>query len=195
MSVFDQPTSSYPSFPATATTPEFLPTPSQQQAFPSDPFTPIQPVQQQPTANNDSSNYEPVVDEKPLLEELGINFYDIMKRSILVLNPFNKSNSHLLEEKDLSGPLFFCLSLYVYYILLHCRGVILLLRAKELRFGYIYGFGLLDCIFIYFLLNVMRKENTEMHRYKFCIKFALTIATEWQAYSGMDCFQSLVYQR
>ncbi|KAL0489091.1 hypothetical protein AKO1_009038 [Acrasis kona] len=117
------------------------------------------------------TSYEPVVDEVPLLEvELGINFKDVWKKSMFVLNPFSRirrlssqvSRSggnetpelrHILDDMDLAGPLLFCLAL----------GFVLLLRGK-LHFGYIYGVGTVGCIGVYLLLNLMcgEKRNIEI---------------------------------
>lgn len=126
------------------------------------------------TADSGDS-YEPVVDEVPLLEELGINFREIWVKSLFVLNPFRRrlnkgissqsyqqqqqqqqrgSTTHdLLDDKDLAGPLIFCLAL----------GTVLLLSGK-VHFGYIYGVGTLGCLSIYLLLNLIHQRSVEMQR-------------------------------
>lgn len=94
------------------------------------------------TSNNyDSSSFE---DEPPLLEELGINFDHIWEKTKSVLNPFKETDSHIMDDTDLAGPLVFCLAF----------GGLLLLQGK-VHFGYIYGFGVLGCASMYAVLNLM----------------------------------------
>lgn len=50
-------------------------------------------------------------DEPPLLEELGINFDHIWKKTLAVLNPFTNTDSSIINETDLAGPFCFCLAL------------------------------------------------------------------------------------
>ena len=50
-------------------------------------------------------------DEPPLLEELGINFDHITKKTFAVLNPFTVTDASIVNETDLTGPLIFCLAL------------------------------------------------------------------------------------
>ena len=50
-------------------------------------------------------------DEPPLLEELGINFDHIYKKTLAVLNPFTQTDPKIINETDLAGPLCFCLAL------------------------------------------------------------------------------------
>lgn len=87
-------------------------------------------------------------DEPPLLEELGINFDHIWQKTVAVLNPFKEPNASILQETDLAGPLVFCL----------CFGAFLLLSGK-VHFGYIYGIGVLGCIALYTLLNLMSESG------------------------------------
>ncbi|KAL9646428.1 hypothetical protein ABK040_006426 [Willaertia magna] len=120
------------------------------------------------TSNNNS--LEPVVDEVPLLEELGINFKDIYNKSMFILNPFSKERrkalhsmmlmndpynsqqtnfvdgnvQHVLKDMDVAGPLMFCLAL----------GFTLLLKGK-IHFNYIYGVVVVGCLSVYLLLNLM----------------------------------------
>jgi len=125
------------------------------------PTSPITATSTSTTAATD--NYEPIVDEVPLLEELGINFVDIFKRSVFVLNPFKtQHDDKSVEEKDLAGALFSCLIL----------GIALLLRGK-VHFGYIYSVAIVCCISIYLLLNVMRKEGVDMHHTASILGYAL----------------------
>eukprot|EP01000_Liburna_glaciale_P005526 NODE_535_length_927_cov_937.431663_g350_i0.p1 GENE.NODE_535_length_927_cov_937.431663_g350_i0~~NODE_535_length_927_cov_937.431663_g350_i0.p1 ORF type:complete len:235 (-),score=39.45 NODE_535_length_927_cov_937.431663_g350_i0:148-852(-) len=96
-------------------------------------------------------------EDRPLLEELGIDFAHIKRKARLVCNPF-KPFSNLddmtLQDADLAGPLFFCLSL----------GVALLLGGK-LHFGYIYGFGMVGCLALYALLNAMCDRRAVSFQY------------------------------
>lgn len=94
------------------------------------------------TSNNyESTSFE---DEPPLLEELGINFNHIWEKTKSVLNPFKSTDSHIMDDTDLAGPLVFCLAF----------GGLLLLQGK-VHFGYIYGFGVLGCAGMYAVLNLM----------------------------------------
>jgi hypothetical protein len=83
-------------------------------------------------------------EERPLLEELGINFSHVKDKTLAVLNPTVKVDSETANDTDLAGPLVFCLLF----------GGILLLSGK-VHFGYIYGVGLLGCVGMYALLNLM----------------------------------------
>lgn len=88
-----------------------------------------------------SDSYE---DEPPLLEELGINFDHITQKTLAVLNPFKAAEHDMMQDTDLAGPLVFCLAF----------GGSLMLCGK-LQFGYIYGIGVVGCMAMYFLLNMM----------------------------------------
>lgn len=94
-----------------------------------------------PFNENMTDNFE---DEPPLLEELGINFDHIWQKTVAVLNPLKDTDASILQETDLTGPLVFCL----------CFGAFLLLSGK-VHFGYIYGIGVLGCLSMYALLNLM----------------------------------------
>jgi len=83
-------------------------------------------------------------DEPPLLEELGINFDHIWEKTLSVLNPLKLTDSHIMDDTDLAGPLLFCLAF----------GGFLLLHGK-VTFGYIYGFSALGCLAMYIVLNLM----------------------------------------
>ncbi|KAG2377872.1 hypothetical protein C9374_008957 [Naegleria lovaniensis] len=133
--------------------------------------SPLMMMNQIPSQKNKQNSLEPVIDEIPLLEELGINFRDIWNRSLFVLNPFSNerrralnsmmnannpsfqqsrlnseeaSVQHLLKDMDLAGPLMFCIAL----------GFTLLLKGK-IHFNYIYGVVVIGCLSIYVLLNLM----------------------------------------
>merc|ERR1719481_2298504 len=83
-------------------------------------------------------------DEPPLLEELGINPDHIFQKTLTVLNPWRTTDPAAAGDSDLAGPLCFCLAF----------GSFLMLSGK-LHFNYIYGIGLLGCVCIYALLNLM----------------------------------------
>ena len=82
--------------------------------------------------------------EPPLLEELGINFDHIKQKTLAVLNPLQSPDVTIMQDTDLAGPLVFCLAF----------GGSLLLAGK-VHFGYIYGIGVIGCLAIYCLLNLM----------------------------------------
>ncbi|KAL3880673.1 hypothetical protein ACJMK2_032895 [Sinanodonta woodiana] len=83
-------------------------------------------------------------DEPPLMEELGINFDHIAQKTMAVLNPLKQADHTIMQDTDLAGPLVFCLAF----------GGSLMLAGK-LQFGYIYGIGLVGCLAVYALLNLM----------------------------------------
>lgn len=82
--------------------------------------------------------------EPPLLEELGIHFDHIWMKTQSVLIPTKPITEHILDDTDLAGPLVFC---FIF-------GCCLLLSAK-VHFGYIYGFGVIGCVFLFFLMNLL----------------------------------------
>ncbi|XP_071087386.1 protein YIPF5-like [Haliotis cracherodii] len=88
-----------------------------------------------------SDNFE---DEPPLMEELGINFDHIIQKTTAVLNPLKGTDHDIMQDTDLAGPLVFCLAF----------GGFLMLSGK-LHFGYIYGIGVVGCVAMYALLNLM----------------------------------------
>ena len=102
-----------------------------------DPFTPG------PNYNQNDFDNEP-----PLLEELGINFDHIFKKTKCVLNPFAKPHESIIHDEDLAGPLVFCIA----------YGFSLLLMGK-IQFGYIYGITALGCLCMYSLLNLMSEQG------------------------------------
>ncbi|XP_046437954.1 protein YIPF5-like [Daphnia pulex] len=83
-------------------------------------------------------------DEPPLLEELGINPDHIFQKTLAVLNPLRETDASILQDTDLAGPLAFVLAF----------GGFLLLSGK-VHFSYIYGIGVLGCLAIYAMLNLM----------------------------------------
>ena len=94
---------------------------------------------------------ESIDDEPPLLEELGINPDAILQKTLTVLNPMRRTDPLILQDTDLAGPLAFCLAF----------GSFLLLSGKA-QFGYIYGIGLLGCISMYGLLNMMSMAGVSL---------------------------------
>jgi len=104
-----------------------------------------------PTAGSGNEfdvNYQ---DEPPLLEELGINPYQIMEKTMSVLNPLRNTEASILQDTDLAGPVVFCVLF----------GFLLLLSGK-VSFGYIYGIGVIGCVGMYFLLNMMSQAGVSL---------------------------------
>ncbi|CAG5135316.1 unnamed protein product [Candidula unifasciata] len=99
------------------------------------------PIAVQEKHDTGTDHYE---DEPPLMEELGINFDHIVQKTLAVLNPMKSADHSIMQDTDLAGPLVFCMAF----------GATLLLSGK-LHFGYIYGIGLVGCLAMYCLLNLM----------------------------------------
>lgn len=95
------------------------------------------------------NNFE---DEPPLLEELGINFEHIYQKTLAVLNPVKQTETSIINDTDLAGPLVFCLAF----------GASLLFHGK-VQFGYIYGIGGLGCVSMYALLNLMALTSVSIY--------------------------------
>jgi len=102
------------------------------------------PEAQPATFVNSSKQSNGFEDEPPLLEELGINPDHILQKTLTVLNPMRSTDAAAAGDSDLAGPLCFCLAF----------GSFLMLSGK-LHFNYIYGIGLLGCLAMYALLNLM----------------------------------------
>jgi len=83
-------------------------------------------------------------DEPPLLEELGINPDHIMQKTLTVLNPMRSTDASIAGDSDLAGPIVFAIAF----------GSFIMFSGK-LYFNYIYGIGLLGCLAMYCLLNLM----------------------------------------
>ncbi|KAI1295577.1 Protein YIPF7 [Halotydeus destructor] len=105
-------------------------------------FTPS--MNTDPFSSSPGHSDDPYADEPPLLEELGINFDQITQKTLAVINPLKSTQANILHDADLAGPLVFCLAF----------GVFLLLTGK-VSFGFIYGIGIIGCLSMYFLLNLM----------------------------------------
>lgn len=97
------------------------------------------PVQAYPDPGAEDYDNEP-----PLLEELGINFDHIKQKTVAVLNPMVSPEASIMQDTDMAGPLVFC------FIFGGC-----LLMAGKVHFGYIYGIGVVGCMAMYALLNLM----------------------------------------
>jgi hypothetical protein len=102
-------------------------------------------------ANTGESGFDNFEDEPPLLEELGINPYHIMEKTLAVLNPLRTTDALILQDTDIVGPVVFCVMF----------GFILLFSGK-VHFGYIYGIGVMGCIAMYFLLNMMSVSGVSL---------------------------------
>lgn len=110
-------------------------------------FVPTPPAPGPPGSEFDS-NFE---EEPPLLEELGINPGHILEKTRSVLNPLRTTDATILQDTDLAGPIVFCVMF----------GFILLLSGK-VHFGFIYGIGLIGCLGMYFLLNMMSVSGVSL---------------------------------
>ncbi|CAF2508460.1 unnamed protein product [Rotaria sp. Silwood2] len=97
------------------------------------------------TASNQHDNE---YDEPPLLEELGINFDHILKKTKSVLNPFTTPDLSILDDVDLAGPLVFCFAFAFSLLLL-----------GKINFGYVYGIVTLGTVGMYGLLNLMASSD------------------------------------
>ena len=100
-----------------------------------------QPVYADKTDTSGPDDYD---NEPPLMEELGINFDHIVQKTMAVLNPLKQTDHSIMQDTDLAGPLVFGMAF----------GATLLLSGK-IHFGYIYGIGLVGCLAMYSLLNLM----------------------------------------
>ena len=90
--------------------------------------------------------------EPPLLEELGINFEKIARKTKAVLNPSNANvPGDLLDDGDMAGPLVFCMIL----------GSEMLLTGK-VNFGYIYGFSICSTLCCYAVLDLMVEAEQQV---------------------------------
>jgi len=92
--------------------------------------------------------------EPPLLVELGIDFNVIAAKTQSALHPMKQLDPALMSDGDLAGPFVFCFSL----------GFLLMLAGK-LHFGYVFGFGVMGCVGIYTVLNLMtqRENGIDLH--------------------------------
>ena len=98
----------------------------------------------------------------------------IIAKTISVFHPFKKIEAHLLDDSDLCGPLIFALGLG--FALLLVRLITFLrpflwvsssrnaIQTGKIHFGYIYGFGSLGCLGIWFVLNLLSQSGVDLHR-------------------------------
>ena len=90
--------------------------------------------------------------DPPLMEELGINTDHIRSKVVSVL-AHRHVDAQLLSDPDMAGPLLFAVLF----------GLILLLEGK-MHFGYIYGFGVVGGLGVYFVLNLLsQKREVELY--------------------------------
>ncbi|SGZ33363.1 BQ5605_C041g11960 [Microbotryum silenes-dioicae] len=92
------------------------------------------------------------IQERALLK-LGVNFDHILQKSLTVLNPLSKVDSHIMDDADLAGPLVFC-SVFAGFLLL----------SGKPQFSYIYGVALVGSASIYILLNLMSERGIDAYR-------------------------------
>ena len=95
-----------------------------------------------------------IEDEPPLLEELGIDPGQIIRRTVAMLNPL-KTKAEEAGDDDLAGPLLFGVIM----------GSLHLLQGR-VHFGYILGWTTLATLAMYWLLNQLSAggEGIELYR-------------------------------
>ncbi|OWZ37170.1 hypothetical protein C352_04674 [Cryptococcus neoformans CHC193] len=59
--------------------------------------------------------------EPSLMEELGINPSHILQKSLAVLNPASRVDSHIMDDADLAGPFVFCFAFAFFLLLVSCH--------------------------------------------------------------------------
>lgn len=91
--------------------------------------------------------------EPSLLEELGVNFTHIKVKTLTVLNPLRKIDTHIMDDTDLFGPLIFGVLF----------GFILLVSGK-VHFGYVYGCALMGCVSLWTILSLMAPASASFSR-------------------------------
>ncbi|OII72289.1 Yip1p like integral membrane protein [Cryptosporidium ubiquitum] len=107
-------------------------------------------------------DYDDILNEPPLLEELGIDPANIARylKCVIMFKSIKEytggnfgmkgdENMNHQIEWDMAGPI----------LLIGCLGFFLLLAGK-IHFGYIYGIGILSCIGTYILLNIMSSSQS-----------------------------------
>jgi len=116
-----------------------------QNNFPSEPMGMMGGDMNASSAPGQSYADEDYENEPPLLEELGINFKDMIDRTKSTLNPFRSMDKvQHLEDADLTGPIVFALAF----------STCLLMRGK-LYIGDVYGLFLMGCCAMYVILNLI----------------------------------------
>lgn len=53
--------------------------------------------------------------------ELGIDPGHILQKSLTVLNPLGKVDTHIMDDADMAGPLVFCFAFAFVLLLVSCR--------------------------------------------------------------------------
>ena len=93
-------------------------------------------------------------DEKPILEELDINFEHIVQKTRAVMWPRrSKLDAAVINDSDFAGPILFALLL----------GTLLLFNGK-VQFGYIYGVFVVGLLGLWSLLNLMSDRGIDIYR-------------------------------
>ncbi|MDA9098440.1 YIP1 family protein [bacterium] len=96
-------------------------------------------------------------DEPPLLEELGIDPSQIVRRTCAMLNPMRRAPVEQGSDDDVAGPLLFAFLM----------GAAHLMRGR-MHFGYILGWTSLSTIAMYWLVNQLanqdRGEGVQLYR-------------------------------
>ncbi|KAK8037991.1 Yip1-domain-containing protein [Apiospora phragmitis] len=87
--------------------------------------------------------------EPPLLEELGVNFGHIQRKTLAVLNPIARIDQHIMDDSDLAGPILF------FFLF----GTFLLVSGK-VHFGYIYGLALMGSMALHTILSLMSPDGS-----------------------------------
>ena len=98
-----------------------------------------------------------VEDEPPLLEELGIDPGQIVRRTVAMLNPMKRAPAEAAGDDDVAGPLLFAFLM----------GAAHLMRGR-LHFGYILGWSSMSTLAMYWLINQLandqRGEGLQLYR-------------------------------
>ena len=89
-----------------------------------------------------------VADEPPLLEELGIDPGQIVRRTVAMLNPMKRAPVEAAGDDDVAGPLLFALLM----------GAAHLMRGR-LHFGYILGWSSMSTFAMYWLINQLANDH------------------------------------
>ena len=93
-------------------------------------------------------------DEPPILEELGINFDHIYRKTKAVLIPRRSQlDADVVADDDFAGPLIFCLVL----------GMLLLFNGKVF-FAYIYGVFVVGLLGLWGIFNLMSLKGIDIYR-------------------------------
>jgi len=138
----------YDTYAASASQPYYYPPQHSSQQYTGSILTPDPTAYGETGGGSGGENFD---DEPPLMEELGINFGHICHKTLSVLNPLKHPDASIMQDTDLAGPLVFCLAF---------GGTLLL--AGKVHFGYIYGLGVVGCLAMYVLLNLMSLSSVSV---------------------------------